>query len=110
MLMIETLKYTSVYKALNLTKNNHNAYLFYSIDKELNNQIALLFAKTLVCKNSNACGECTDCLQFESSSHPDVFKLSQAAIKVEDANNIINKLNTKPISSEIKVFIILKVF
>ena len=105
--MIETLKYSSVYKSLNLAKSIHHAYLFYSLDKELNNNIALLFAKSLVCDNNNACGECFGCKQFESASHPDVVKIEQATIKVEDANNIINKLNTKPISNKIKVFIIL---
>lgn len=105
--MIETLKYSSVYKSLNLTKNGHHAYLLYSIDKELNNNIALLFAKSLVCDNSNACGVCNGCKQFDSLSHPDVTKIEQTSIKVEDANNIISKLNTKPISNDVKVFIIL---
>ena len=105
--MIETLKQTSLYKSLNLSKKIHHAYLFSSLDKELNNNIAILFAKSLICENHNACNNCFGCKQFESSSHPDFILINQNAIKVEDANNIIAKLNTKPISNDVKVFVIL---
>lgn len=105
--MIESLKHTSLFKSLNLNKNLHHAYLFSSIDKELNNNIALLFANMLLCENSNICGECFACKQFNSSSHPDYFLIEQNSIKVEDVNNIISKTTTKPISSKHKVFVIL---
>lgn len=105
--MIETLKDTQLYKSLNLTKEMHHAYLFSSIDKELNNNIALTFAKTLICENSTSCDVCRACQQFNSNSHPDFILLNQAAIKVEDANKIIEKLSTKPISNKVKVFVIL---
>lgn len=105
--MIDSIKNTSLYKSLNLNKSLHHAYLFYSIDKELNNNIALSFAKSLICEKSVACNECFGCIQFNSNSHPDLTVINQDSIKVEDANNIISKLNTKPISNKYKVFVIL---
>lgn len=105
--MIESIKHTSVYKSLNLKKGEFHAYLLYSFDKELNNNIALSFAKSLICENNNICGTCNACKQFDSISHPDIYIIDQSSIKVEDANKIINKLNTKPISADVKVFVIL---
>ena len=106
-MVIKNIKHTSVYKSLNLKKGEFHAYLFYSTDKELNNNVALCFAKSLICENLNACEICDACKQFESSSHPDVFIINQNTVKVEDANKIINKLNTKPISADVKVFVVL---
>ncbi len=105
--MIETLRDTNLFKSLNLSKNSHHAYLFYSLDKELNNNIALLFAKSLLCDNKIGCNSCPACKQFETYSHPDYIKLDQNAIKVDDINNLIDKLNTLPISSSHKIFVIL---
>ena len=105
--MIDKIKDTSVYKSLNFSKSKSHAYLLYSIDKELNNQIALSFAKSLICENQTSCNQCNACKQFNSSSHPDITIINQTSIKVEDANKIISKLSTKPISSNVKVFVIL---
>ncbi len=105
--MIKSVKNTEIYKSLNLSKNLHHAYLFFSLDKDLNNNIALAFAKSLACSNLNDCGQCDGCKQFDSLSHPDVSIIDQNSIKVEDVNNLVAKLNTLPISSEFKVFVIL---
>ena len=105
--MIKNIKNTSVYKSLSLKQNKFQAYLFYSFDKELNNNIALNFAKYLFCKTHDCCEVCSACKQFDSLSHPDVLILNQATIKVEDVNKIIDKLNTKPISADVKLFVIL---
>ncbi len=105
--MIKSIKNTSVFKSLNLDKNKYHAYLFYSSDKELNNSVALCFANKLICENNIGFDSCNHCSQFLSSSHPDVTILDQPTIKVEDANNLINKLSTKPISANVKVFVIL---
>jgi len=105
--MINCIKNTTSYTSLNLNKQFFHAYLFYSNDKELNNNLALSFAQTFVCENNAACCTCLGCKQFMASTHPDVFVLNQNTIKVEDANNIISKLNTKPIYSKYKIFVIL---
>jgi len=105
--MIKTLKHTNLYNSLSLSKEMHHAYLFSSIDKELNNQVALTFAKSILCESSSSCNQCFGCAQFDKNSHPDLFMLDQPSIKVEDVNKIIDKLSTLPISSKVKVFLIL---
>lgn len=105
--MIKSIKNTSVYKDIISGNKAFHAYLFYSFDKELNNNIAIALAKSLVCTNKNACNICSACQQFESNSHPDIYILNQASIKVDDINKLIDKLNTKPISADVKVFVIL---
>ncbi len=104
--MIESIKRTSVYKSLNLNKNKSHAYLFYSSDKTLNDEIAFLLAKTYVCRSSDACGECDTCKQFTVGSHPDVVTIKQDSIKVDDVNKLMDKLSTKPIVGNKKLFII----
>ncbi|MCQ2556128.1 MAG: hypothetical protein MJ149_02230, partial [Clostridia bacterium] len=104
--MIESIKRTSVYKSLNLNKNKSHAYLFYSSDKALNDEIAFLLAKTYVCRSSDACGECDTCKQFSVGSHPDVVTIKQDSIKVDDVNKLMDKLSTKPIVGNKKLFII----
>lgn len=105
--MFETIANTSIYKNLNLNKNLTHSYLFYSSDKELNNILALFFAKTLLCDSNSGCDNCNSCKQFDVRSHPDLTILKQDSIKVEDITKIINKLNTLPISADKKVFVIL---
>lgn len=105
--MIKSIKDTSVYKSLNLNKTLSHAYLFYSSDKILNNEIAMFFAKTILCTNHSGDDECNMCKQVDTHSHPDYFIIDQETIKVEDVNNLISKLDTKPISGDKKVFVIL---
>lgn len=105
--MIKCIKDTNIYKQLNLQQNLSHAYLLYSTDKELNNALALTFAKSLLCHSRSACDHCPACMQFDSSSHPDITIIDNASIKVEDINKLIPKLNTLPISNEYKVFVIL---
>lgn len=105
--MIESLKRTHLYKSLNLMQNLKHAYLFFSLDKELNNSIAMLFAKQLLCENQSLCGVCSACSQFNSLSHPDLYVLDQDSIKVEHIDGLMRKLSTKPISASKKIFVIL---
>ncbi len=105
--MLESIINTSLYKNLNLEKNLLHSYLFYSSDAELNNIIALFFAKTLLCNSHTANDNCDACRQFDAKTHPDLTVLKQDSIKVEDVSKIIAKLNTLPISADKKVFVIL---
>ena len=105
--MIETLKHTEIYKSLNIMQNLKHAYLFFSLDKEINNNIAMLFAKQLLCENQSICGVCSACKQVDSLSHPDFYVLNQDTIKVEHVDILIRKLATKPISASKKIFVIL---
>ncbi|MFQ6752295.1 MAG: hypothetical protein ACLRFL_01855 [Clostridia bacterium] len=103
--MIKCIKETELYRNLNLHKNLSHAYLIYSTDSELNNQIALTFAKSLLCEQ--VCNTCPQCKQFDSHSHPDIIILDQDSIKVEDVYNLMLQLNTLPVSNEYKIFLIL---
>lgn len=105
--MINCIKDTSVYKSLNLTKTSSHAYLFYSADKVINNEIAKIFAKTFLCVSHSAEDNCAMCRQVESLSHPDFFLIDKNSVKVEDVNTLISKLDTRPISGDKKVFVIL---
>ena len=105
--MINCIKNTDTYNSLNLSKQKFHAYLFYSNDKELNNNVALTFAKSLICTNYSICNTCKECKQFDALTHPDVILINQDSIKVEDANSIISKQSTLPVSASCKVFIVL---
>ena len=105
--MLKSIKNIPTYKSLNLTEHITNTYLFYSNDMRFNDEIALTFAKALMCTNGSCCDNCLGCTQFDSNSNPDLFILDQDSIKVEDAKIIIDKLSTKPISSKYKLFVIL---
>ena len=101
------LKNCNIYNSCNLNKTQHHAYLFYSLDRALNDNIALTFAKSLICDKGDACDECASCRQFDCFSHPDVTILNSDNYKVEDVNDIILKLYSKPISANKKLFVIL---
>ena len=90
-----------------LNSDIKHAYLLYSNDDLLNNNIAYTFARSLICEKKNACGHCSSCEQFNAGSHPDVYIFNDAQFKVDDANTIIQKLNTLPIYSNKKVFVIM---
>jgi len=101
------LQKTNLYKSLKLEANQTHAYMFYSLDKELNNSVALTFAKNQICENNSACGLCSKCLQFDNLSYPDFYLFDLNQFKVEDANILVSKLDTTPISGDKKVFVIL---
>ncbi len=103
--MINCIKETELFHNLNLLKNLSHAYLLYSTDSVLNNEIALTFAKSLLCEK--VCNNCPQCRQFDSHSHPDVILLDQDSIKVDDVNKLILQLNILPVSSDYKIFLIL---
>ncbi len=105
--MINCIKETELYKQLNLGQNLSHAYLLYSLDKVLNNNVALTFAKSLVCLQGSACDRCMNCRQVNSNSHPDITIIDQDTIKVEDVNKLMPKLSTLPVANKYKIFVIL---
>ena len=105
--MIKCIDGTSLYKSLKLDRISTHADLFYTDDSLLNNEVALSFAETLLCNTHTGHDNCDSCKQVESLSHPDYSLLNQDSIKVEDINKIMAKLDTKPIVSDKKVFVIL---
>lgn len=105
--MLETVKLTNVYNSLGLNKKLNHAYLFYSNDQAFNNEIALTFARSILCKNHTSCGKCDACLQFISKSHPDFFLINNKSVKVEDVSKMLDKMSTLPVSADYKVFVVL---
>lgn len=106
-IVLETIKTTSTYKSLDLQKSLNHAYLFYSNDAKLNNEIALTFANSILCENHNACGKCKSCVQFKNKSHPDLFLIDNKSIKVEDISRMLDKMTTLPVFANNKVFVVL---
>jgi len=109
-------KYEKQIKTLNVydiikenIQNNKlsQAYLFLCEDSITNNLLALSVSKLILCKNQNACGVCKSCSLFESESNPDllVYPKDKNFI-VDDAVEIYNKVQIKPLYSNYKIFLI----
>ena len=105
--MLKCIVNTSSYRTLSLGRELSHAYLFYSNDQALNNEIALTFAESILCEKGSACGKCSSCMQFESNSHPDFYILDDKSIKVEDVAKLLDKMATLPVYSKHKVFVVL---
>lgn len=110
------MKYEKQIKTLNVydiikenIQNNKlsQAYLFLCEDSITNNLLALSVSKLILCKNQNACAVCKSCSLFESESNPDllVYPKDKNFI-VDDAVEIYNKVQIKPLYSNYKIFLI----
>ena len=110
------MKYEKQIKTLNVydiikenIQNNKlsQAYLFLCEDSITNNLLSLSVSKLILCKNQNACGVCKSCSLFESESNPDllVYPKDKNFI-VDDAVEIYNKVQIKPLYSNYKIFLI----
>lgn len=96
----------------NILKHNtvSHSYMFIgenSIGKKL---FAKEFAKGILCESdtSKPCGNCTSCIKFENSNHPDFYILDEedGTIKNEQIREINKNILEKPIESLKKVYII----
>lgn len=94
-------------------KNNKvsHSYLFEGKEGLGKKQVALRFAKTLLCKEKGQvpCNRCTSCIKFESNSHPDliVIEPENGIIKIKTIRDLlINGVNTAPFESSRKIFVI----
>lgn len=89
-----------------------NAYIFEG-DKKLGvMNAAELFAKTLMCLETDSapCGKCGPCEEMETGADPDLIRVTKpkdrASLGIDTARSIINSALTKPIYSRRKVFLI----
>lgn len=94
-------------------KNNYmrgnigQAYLFTCPDRLTASEFVLEIAKLLLCENSCGCGVCANCKKINAKTHPDVLIYPKdKAFMVDDAGDIYNKVQIKPMLANIKVFII----
>jgi len=105
--MLKRLVNCSCFKKLDMeAKNLSHAYLFYSPDRILNNDIAQLFAMKLFCEKNQPCFDCDACKRNLINKNPDFVILDNVSINVEDVSKILDSANFKPMIYPYKIVLI----
>lgn len=105
--MLQSLiKDKSFYSLSKEFKQLSHAYLFYSKDSVLNNDIASLFAMSIFCGNFPPCLQCEACKRTMLSKNPDLVVLDKPNIVVEDITKILDSADLKPMIHKNKIILI----
>ncbi|MFA7534057.1 MAG: DNA polymerase III subunit delta' [Tissierellaceae bacterium] len=87
-----------------------HSYLFEGEEGLGKRDLALVFAKTLLCEEgkSEPCNKCSSCRKFDGDNHPD-FKITRPVknlIKIEKVGELIKDMATRPLEGRRKIYII----
>jgi DNA polymerase-3 subunit delta' len=91
-------------------KTVSHSYIFEGEEGLGKKKIALIFAKTLLCKEQKEepCNHCTSCMKFDSSNHPDLILIEpeKGLIKKGAIEELVKSVAMAPFESMRKVYII----
>lgn len=83
------------------------AYLFVCDDRLTAKVLMQTIANLLVCENNNICEVCGACIKARAGTHPDILMYPKAkSFMVEDAGDIYDKVQVKPMLANKKIFLI----